>query len=210
MSPDGALVRKYTKCLGCESKERHRLMYLWFNHRFSRTGEAGQALLHVAPEKFLRPYFRAHFATYHTCDLFMDGVDFKEDLQALALADASYDVVVVSRVIYSPPNLEACVRELRRVLRMGGVAVIAETYTRAKTVEFGRLVGNGSRELGVDAIDLYRRHFDRVELVTSDQYPGQYQLHNRIVHRGRPKDDYPDLVRLPGLGFKDVLAVCRA
>lgn len=210
LTKDGTGTRLHTKCLGCGSKERHRVMYLWFNQTYPEPGDAGAALLHVAPEKFLRPCFRRHFANYHTCDLFMADVDYKEDLQALSFPDASYDVVVISRVLTCPPDLEACVRETRRVLRKGGIAMIAEIHTLDHTEEFGRFVGERHRRIGMDIIELYRKHFERVELVTSDRFPAEYQLHNRIAFGGAPKDDYPGAVRIPGLGFKDVLAVCYA
>ena len=205
-----SLVRQYTKCLGCDSKERHRMMHLLFGEFFPNNGDAGKRVLHIAPETFMRPFFRERFETYHTADLFMDDVDFKEDLQKMSFADGSYDCVVVSRVLTCPPDLEACIREMRRILAPGGVAIIAEIYGHEQTVEFGEFVGERHREIGVDAIDLYQKHFGRVDLVMSDRYPEEYQLHNRILENGKVKDDYPELVRIPGVGFKDVVALCRA
>ncbi|RYD41160.1 MAG: methyltransferase domain-containing protein, partial [Verrucomicrobiaceae bacterium] len=122
----------------------------------------------------------------------------------------TYDCVVVSRVLTCPPDLEACLSEIRRVLKKGGIAIIGEIYTHEKTVEFGKFVGERSREIGVDAIDLYRKHFDKVDLIMSDRYAGEYQLHNRITRDGKILDDFPYLIRIPDVGFKDVLAVCHA
>ena len=204
------LVRIHTKCLGCDSKERHRMMHLLFGEFFPNQGDAGKSVLHIAPEDFMRPFFAERFDIYHTADLFMPEVDFKEDLQNLSFADGTYDCVVVSRVLTCPPDLEACIREMRRVLRKGGIAIIAEIYTHEKTVEFGKFIGERSREVGVDAIDLYRKHFERVELIMSDRYAPEHQLHNCILHNGKPEDDYPELIRIPGVGFKDVVAVCYA
>jgi len=204
------LVRVYTKCLGCDSKERHRMMHLFFKEFFPNKGDAGKKILHIAPEEFLRGFFKDRFETYHTADLFMTDVDFKEDMQKMSFEDGSYDCVVVSRVLTCPPDLEACISETRRILKKGGVALIGEIYTYEKTVEFGKFIGERSREVGVDAIDLYRKHFDRVDLIMSDRYPAEYQLDNLIMENGKPKDDYPELIRIPGRGFKDVLAVCYA
>lgn len=204
-----SLVRQYTKCLGCDSKERHRMMHLMFEEFFPDKSRAGKRVLHIAPEDFMRPFFRERFETYHTADLFMDNVDFKEDLQKMSFPDGSYDCVVVSRVLTCPPDLEACIREMSRILAPGGVAIIAEIYSHEKTDEFGKFVGERRREIGVDAIALYRKHFREVELIMSDRYPAEYQLHNRILEHGAPKDDFPELVRIPCTGFKDVVALCR-
>ena len=210
LSKDPDMVRVYTKCLGCDSKERHRMMHLLFGEFFPNKGDAGKKILHIAPEEFMRKFFADRFETYHTADLFMTDVDFKEDLQKMSFEDGSYDCVVISRVLTCPPDLEACISETRRILRKGGIAIIAEIYTHEKTIEFGKFVGERSREVGVDAIDLYRKHFERVDLIKSDRYAPEYQLHNLILHDGKPKDDYPDLIRLPGQGFMDVVAVCYA
>lgn len=203
-------VRVSTKCLGCNSKERHRLMHLYFAEFHPHRGDAGESVLHIAPEKFLQPLFREKFPVYHTADLFMDGVDFKEDLQKMSFPDGTYDCIIISRVLTCPPDIEACVREIRRVLKPGGRALIGEIYTHEKTIEFGKFVGERHREIGVDLIDLFRAHFRDVDLIMSDRYAEEYQLHNRITKGGKVRDDYPELVRIPGVGFKDVLAVCRA
>lgn len=203
-------VRVSTKCLGCNSKERHRMMHLLFEEFYPKPGDAGKSVLHVAPEDFLRPFFKKRFETYHTADLFMENVDFKEDLQKMSFADGTYDCVVVSRVLTCPPDLEACLSEIRRVLKKGGIAIIGEIYTHEKTVEFGKFVGERSREFGVDSIDDFRRHFEKVDLIMSDRYAAEYQLHNRITRDGKILDDFPELIRIPGVGFKDVLAVCHA
>jgi hypothetical protein len=202
-------TRIATKCPSCGSKERHRMMHLLFKEFFPNPGDAGRSLLHIAPEEFLRPFFKARFKTYHTADLFKEDVDFKVDIQNMSFEDGSYDCVVVSRVLTCPPDLEACIREIRRILAPGGVAIIGEVHTLDKTLEYGEFIGERSRKVGIDIFDLYRKHFVDVELIFSDRYPDEYQLHNRIMLDGKPLDCFPDLVRIPGVGYKDVIALCR-
>jgi hypothetical protein len=62
--------------------------------------------------------------------------------------------------------------------------------------------------MGTDLIDRLRRDFDRVECPTADRYPEEAQLINRILHDGRPMDDFPEAVRAPGLGAKEMLLLC--
>jgi SAM-dependent methyltransferase len=209
ISREPDLVRVNSKCLGCGANERHRMQLLVFEEVFGAGKMRNASALHLAPEDCLRPVIKKHFATYHTADLFKTDVDFKEDIQKLSLADASYDAVIVSRVLTIPPDLTACIREMRRVLKPGGIAIIAEIYQHERTQEFGRMVNHRSRELGLDAFDLYAKHFGSVERFYSDRYDAKYQLHNLMVLDGQPKDAYPEGVKLADRGFKDLVAVCH-
>ena len=185
------------------------MLHLVIERLLKGDSAAEKSVLHVAPEPFLQARLREAFNVYHSMDLYRTDVDFQEDIQCLGFDDASYDMVVLSRVLISPKDLTASVRECRRVLKPGGVFVVAEYYPRETTVEYPEIRGDRFRELGVDAIDLFREHFDEVDLYNSDRYPAEYQLYNRTFRDGVLVDDYPDLVRAPEKGLKDVVAVCR-
>lgn len=201
--------RADSKCMGCGATERHRMISMVLDEILDEQC-ATQRLLHIAPEFCLQPRLKQAFGVYHTADLFRTDVDFNEDIQAMSFPDGSYDCVFVSRVLMIPEDLEACIREMRRVLAKGGIAVIAETYTRDTTLEFEDRSGERIREIGLDALDLYRRYFDRVDLFQSGHYDRKYQLHNAMLIDGQPADDYPEAVRVPGVGFQDVVAICHA
>ena len=70
--------------------------------------------------------------------------------------DESYDCVVISRVLAIPRDLDSSVRELRRILKQGGIAVIAENCAREKTEEFGKTINDRARIIGMDILELYR------------------------------------------------------
>ena len=203
------VVRADSKCLGCDAAERHRMMHLVIGDVLENWDAGNKSLLHIAPEACLKDRLSNLFGVYHTADLFQPGVDFKEDIQAMSFADASYDCVLVSRVLTIPPDLNASVRELRRILKPGGIAIIAEIYSHEKTIEFGEMRASRSRQIGVDLLDLYSEHFHRVVPVLSSRYDAKYQLTNRILKNGKPADDYPNLIRVPGVGFMDLVAVCH-
>ena len=85
----------------------------------------GKRVLHVAPEESLRRWLGSRSRTlqieYVTLDPFLAGVDVTEDLTALQLADDRFDLVICHRVLEHVLDDAAALRELRRVLRPGGV-----------------------------------------------------------------------------------------
>jgi len=62
----------------------------------------------------------------------------------------------------------------------------------------------------VDLLERFDAHFDRVDRRFSDEGPEEHQLLNRFVREGAPMDDFPDLVRVPGVGSREVLCLCWA
>jgi SAM-dependent methyltransferase/ribosomal protein S27AE len=208
---DGAkVVRRQSKCPRCGSVERHRLQSLVLDEWLPGFEAGTKAMLHIAPEPCLQPRLREAFGTYHTMDLFRDDVDFNEDVQAMSFGDASYDAVFVSRVLSIPPDFGKSLREIRRVLRPGGVAIISEYLDRETTEPDDDPETEAARFFGVDVVEDYERVFDRVETRSCDEFDGEHQLINLLVRDGKPVDDVPRLVRAPGLGVKEVLFLCYA
>lgn len=208
ISRDPDLVRLDSKCLGCGSAERHRIQHLVLSEVFKDWNANAKTMLHIAPEFCLQPLLKEQFGTYHTADLFAPNVDFKEDIQKMSFADTSYDCVMVSRVLTIPPDLDASIREVRRILRPRGIGIIAETYTHDRNLEYGEMRNGRSRQIGLDTLDLLRSHFSQVEHFDSFRYDRKFQLVNRMSLNGQAKDDYPEVIRVKGQGFMDLVAVC--
>jgi SAM-dependent methyltransferase len=107
-------------CPKCGSLERHRLLCLATQeHRFF----ADKDVLHFAPEVAVKKLVLAQSPrSYVTADLFAKGVDRKENIERLTVADASFDVAICLHVLEHVDD-RAAISELFRVLRPGGMLV---------------------------------------------------------------------------------------
>lgn len=149
-------------CPNCLSLDRHRALAIAAseNRLF-----AGKDILHFAPEPSIADFIRKQGPkSYKTGDLFKPNVDYKLDLQNIALPDQSFDIVICSHVLEHVPDDRRAMSELRRVLRPGGVAVIMvpleegldETYEDPSIdTDAGRLIHFGQE----DHVRLYGRDF---------------------------------------------------
>jgi len=132
----GKGTRPDAKCPRCNSAERHRLFKLWFDS--NRVIVEGRDLLHFAPERSIAGLIRPFARSYTSADLVPGRADRVLNLEALEIADASYDCVVCLHVLEHVDDKKA-LREIRRVLRPTGSAIImvpvvegwAQTYEDA-------------------------------------------------------------------------------
>jgi predicted SAM-dependent methyltransferase len=110
------------RCLNCGSRERHRLLWLWVR-RDGGNRLAGKHILHFAPEKVVMRQMRGN-PLYETADLHQSGVTHTVDITNVALPDGSYDVVIANHVLEHIPDDRQAMRELFRLLRPGGMALL--------------------------------------------------------------------------------------
>jgi SAM-dependent methyltransferase len=126
--PFGLFGRRNARCPGCGSVERHRFLW-WYLTRHTRLLRTRQRVLHTAPEPCLAARFRAlpHWR-YRSVDRFDPAADIRADLARLPLPDASVDGVISSHVLEHLPDDRTALRELARVVRPGGWAVVMVPY----------------------------------------------------------------------------------
>ena len=116
--------RRNAQCPRCGSLERHRFLWLYMtaSHRLL---QRRLQVLHTAPEPCLEPHLRSRpNLRYRSIDRFNPFADLTADLTAIPLPDASVDLVISCHVLEHIPDDRAAMRELARVLRPGGEAVI--------------------------------------------------------------------------------------
>ena len=112
-------------CWRCGSHERHRAQWLLLERRPELLAGA-RSLLHFSPEWCLRRKLGARPGLrYVTTDLDpSQDVDLRLDLTALDLRDRAFDAVICSHVLEHVPDDAAAMRELRRIMAPGGVALV--------------------------------------------------------------------------------------
>lgn len=135
-------------CPRCGSLERHRVLALWLAGAGRSVLDATADVLHLAPEPALRSVLHRPGLRWTGADLEPDspGVE-RMDVTAIPLPDANFDLIVCSHVLEHVPDDRAALRELRRVLRPGGLAILQQPVdvARATTDEDATLTDPAER-----------------------------------------------------------------
>lgn len=120
-----------TVCPSCRSQVRHRMLAALFDDKAGHPEWAerelfyGRAVLHFAPERQLRDRIRRAAGRYVTADYDRGDTDLRLDLSAMpSVSDASFDVVIACDVLEHVPDDATAFRELFRVLKPGGIAIL--------------------------------------------------------------------------------------
>ncbi len=127
--PFGLSPYKNRMCYKCGSLERHRLIWLFMKDQYNAL-EYGTSLLHFAPEKIFRDIFHnSKKVGYYPCDLHPENFNFhvfKQDITQINYpgGDECFDVILCSDVLEHIPDDRKAMRELFRMLKPGGFAII--------------------------------------------------------------------------------------
>ena len=120
--------RSRARCPECGALERHRLLALVLDGLAPLIQEHGR-VLDIATSRYVTDRVRKIGpALYVRLDLdpAADGreIDVQASMTALPFAEGSFDLIVCSHVLEHVPDDEAAMRELARVLRPGGLALV--------------------------------------------------------------------------------------
>lgn len=114
-------------CPSCDASDRERLYALYLD-RVLATGEPARRyrLLEFAPSLGLSRKLKRHpLVDYRSADLYRNNVDDRVDITDMrGYADASFDIVLCSHVLEHVPDDRRAMRELRRILRPDGFAIV--------------------------------------------------------------------------------------
>lgn len=127
----GSDVENFTcpRC-GAHDRERHLLMY--FDHAGMWKRIDGGSVLHFAPERVLaKRILNAGPARYVKADLAPVARDVApEDIARLSFGDREFDLVIANHVLEHVADDRAAMKEVFRVLKPGGLAVLQTPYSQ--------------------------------------------------------------------------------
>ncbi|MEA2479919.1 MAG: hypothetical protein QOJ07_1841 [Thermoleophilaceae bacterium] len=117
----GELARSLA-CPHCGSRPRHRFLRLYLD---ANPVPRGASVLHVAPEPIIETWLRDLAGdAYVSADLEDPRAMVKADLTALPFEDDSFELILCSHVLEHVPDDAAAMREMARVLRPSGRAIV--------------------------------------------------------------------------------------
>jgi SAM-dependent methyltransferase len=114
-------------CPSCDASDRERLYALYLDRVFaSGQRERRCRLLEFAPSFGLSRKLKRHpLVDYRSADLFRNNVDDRVDITDMRdYPDAFFDVVLCSHVLEHVPDDRRAMRELHRILRPDGFAIV--------------------------------------------------------------------------------------
>lgn len=137
--------RRNGGCWKCYSTDRDRLVYIFLKEKLKVFEQPnGMKVLHIAPEDNLfKVLFKANFDEYICGDLFTEGYEntYPEHVQDMNILEIPYDdqyfdLIICNHVLEHVPEDIAGMKELFRVLKLGGKAILQVPYSRTEKKTF--------------------------------------------------------------------------
>ena len=144
----GLSHRETRVCPRCGAQERHRALWLYMRERTDLFGRPHLSILHWAPEYALqRSLSELPNAAYVSADL--DGHEAMQhiDMTDVPFKDDAFDLIVCVHVLEHVPDDRRAMREMVRVLKPGGLAMLLVPIVLEKpTLEHPAIVTPAQRK----------------------------------------------------------------
>jgi ubiquinone/menaquinone biosynthesis C-methylase UbiE len=139
-------------------------------------------MLHVAPERTFENLLQSHLGSgYLTADLYKSSAMIRMDITDIDYADDTFDVIYCSHVLEHIPDDRRAIRELHRVLKSDGWAILQVPITADITFEDPsiteptdrlRLFGNKDhvRKYGPDFVEMLKEAGFKVKVITASDF----------------------------------------
>lgn len=157
--PYGLKPRPNARCPVCLCLERHRLIMRFLREKTNLFRPPRKKMLHVAPEPAFAGLFQAHeFIDYLSADLCDPTAMVHFDLTDIPYSDDSFDVIYCSHVLEHIPDDRRAMKELYRVLKPEGWAILQVPITAKSTFEDPTVTSPEERERLFGQYDHVRRY----------------------------------------------------
>lgn len=186
----GGGYRENCTCPRCYSKDRDRLIHLYLEKRTS-VFTIPHRVLHIAPEAWLKELFQSLKHIHYTNGVkdaesmgyYYDRRTRDLDITDLEMKDNFYDIVVCNHVMEHIPNDIKAMKEIFRVLKPGGWAILQVPYSPVleKTFEDDSIVAPDQRAE-------FFGQFDHVRIYGKD-YIQRLELAGYKVELFNPKNE---------------------
>lgn len=195
-------------CPNCSSLERHRLIWLFLKENNLLDGKG--KFLHVAPENaFFHKFRKIWNDNYFPVDKFEEGYNYPEptqnaDITKLDFQDNYFDFIMCNHVLEHITDEESAIKELKRVLKPGGKAILQVPldYTLEKTFEDNAITDPKQREIN------FGQH-DHVRLYGLD-YKKRLENYGFVVEENKLNDNFQDdEKKYYGLPDKEYIYLCH-
>ena len=131
----GVEKRDDAQCMNCGSLERHRFLWLFLKLEMKIMNQTDLSILHFAPEKYLENKLRKISDHYITADIEGADVDIKVDITNTSFEKETYKLILCSHVLEHVNDDRKALKELFRILKPDGTALIIIPVERESTFE---------------------------------------------------------------------------
>jgi hypothetical protein len=196
----GGMTRPEADCPICLSSERHRLAWLYFTTR-TNLFKDHLTMVHFAPEaEISKNLFGISSLNYITADVHC-GVMLAADIASIPMPDNSVDAIYCSHVLNMIPDDRRGMKELYRILRPGGWALLQVPIRSGSTPEPPSSSNPMDRERCFGYADMFRiygpdfkQRLERAGFAVSVDTLFQ-SLHEKEIRRFGVKDEKLYVVR---------------
>jgi SAM-dependent methyltransferase len=163
-------------CPACKSLERHRLIWKFLEERSDLFNGAQKKVLHIALEKTTANRLsNISYIDYLSADIHGKIAMVPMDITEIGFRDDIFDVIYCSHVLEHIPEDRKAMKELSRVLKTSGWAVLQVPIRPGETIEAPEVTDPGERlrlfgypdhvrSYGSDYVDRLRESGFRVEV----------------------------------------------
>lgn len=143
----GLKHRADAQCPVCKALERHRFVWTFIKERTPLLDNQPKKLLHFAPEPIFASKFKKNAGLdYVTADLYDPKAMLKMDIAKIECPDESFDWFYCSHILEHVEDDAKAIREIYRVLKKNGHAIILVPIMVDKTFEDPSVTDPAERE----------------------------------------------------------------